>query len=76
MDAYTGQIILFAGNYEPQGWAFCDGRQLQINTYMALYSLIGTTYGGDGRTTFNLPDLRGRVAISQGRASRVRRRRN
>ncbi|MGW8338255.1 phage tail protein [Xanthomonas axonopodis pv. khayae] len=66
MDAYTGQIILFAGNYEPQGWAFCDGRQLQINTYMALYSLIGTTYGGDGRTTFNLPDLRGRVAISQG----------
>ncbi|MEA5125688.1 phage tail protein [Xanthomonas floridensis] len=66
MDAYTSQIILFAGNYEPEYWAFCDGRQLQINNYMALYSLIGTTYGGDGKTTFNLPDLRGRVAISQG----------
>ncbi|PPT99673.1 phage tail protein [Xanthomonas arboricola] len=66
MDAYIGQIILFAGDYEPQDWAFCDGRQLQITTYMALYSLIGTTYGGDGRTTFNLPDLRGRVAVSQG----------
>jgi len=66
MDAYTGQIILFAGNYEPEGWAFCDGRQLQLNTYMALYSLIGTTYGGDGKVTFNLPDLRGRVAVSQG----------
>ncbi len=66
MDAYTSQIILFAGNYEPEGWAFCDGRQLPINNYAALYSLIGTTYGGDGRTTFNLPDLRGRVAISQG----------
>ncbi|KAB7768845.1 phage tail protein [Xanthomonas maliensis] len=69
MDAYLGQIILFAGNYEPQGWAFCDGRQLQINNYMALYSLIGTTYGGDARTTFNLPDLRGRVAISQGQGA-------
>lgn len=66
MDAYTGQIILFAGDYQPEGWAFCDGRQLPIQTYAALYSLIGTTYGGDGRTTFNLPDLRGRVAISQG----------
>lgn len=66
MDAYIGQIILFAGNYEPKDWAFCDGRQLQINNNMALYSLIGTTYGGNGSTTFNLPDLRGRVAISQG----------
>ncbi|AVS73402.1 phage tail protein [Paracidovorax cattleyae] len=66
MEAYTGQIILFAGNYEPEGWAFCDGRQLQINSYQALYALIGTTYGGDARTTFNLPDLRGRLAIGQG----------
>ncbi|MBB5878174.1 tail fiber protein [Xanthomonas sp. 3498] len=66
MDAYTGQIILFAGNYEPQDWAFCDGRQLRINDYQALYALIGTTYGGDARVYFNLPDLRSRVAIGQG----------
>ena len=66
MDAYTGQIILFAGPYEPQGWAFCDGRTLQINDYQALYALIGVTYGGDARITFKLPDLRGRAAIGQG----------
>jgi microcystin-dependent protein len=66
MDAYTGQIILFAGTYEPPGWAFCDGRSLRINDYQALYALIGVTYGGDARTTFNLPDLRGRIAIGQG----------
>ncbi|MCC4619711.1 tail fiber protein [Xanthomonas cassavae CFBP 4642] len=66
MDAYIGQIIVFAGNYQPEGWAFCDGRQLLINDYPALYALIGATYGGDARTTFNLPDLRGRLAIGQG----------
>lgn len=66
MDAYTGQIILFASYFEPRNWAFCDGRQLLIKDYVALYSLIGTVYGGDGRITFNLPDLRSRVPIGQG----------
>ncbi|MBB5886423.1 phage tail protein [Xanthomonas sp. LMG 8992] len=66
MDAYIGQIILFASYFEPKNWAFCDGRQLLIKDYVALYSLIGTVYGGDGRTTFNLPDLRSRVPIGQG----------
>ncbi|WOS40496.1 phage tail protein [Xanthomonas rydalmerensis] len=66
MDAYTGQIILFASFFEPRNWAFCDGRSLPIKNYVALYSLIGTVYGGDGVTTFNLPDLRSRVPIGQG----------
>ncbi len=53
-------------NFAPQGWAFCNGQLLQISENTALFSLLGTTYGGDGRTTFALPDLRGRVAIHQG----------
>lgn len=65
---YVGEIMLFAGSYDPQGWEYCNGQLLNINDYQALYSLIGTTYGGDGQTTFALPDLRGRAPrhIGQG----------
>lgn len=66
MDAYTGQIILFAGNYVPDNWALCDGRALQSQQFPALFSLIGNLYGGNGQTTFCLPDLRGRVPVGQG----------
>jgi microcystin-dependent protein len=65
-DQYIGEIRAMACNFEPKGWAQCDGRTLQISQYQPLYTLIGTTYGGDGKTTFALPDLRGRCAISQG----------
>jgi microcystin-dependent protein len=65
-EAFVGQIVLFAGNFEPRGWAFCDGRILPIAQNTALFSLLGTTYGGDGRTTFALPDLRGRVPVGRG----------
>jgi microcystin-dependent protein len=54
---------MFAGNFAPQGWVLCDGRQLSISQYEALYTLLGTTYGGDGQQTFNVPDLRGRAPI-------------
>ena len=57
---------MFGGNFAPRGWAFCDGQILPINQNQALFSILGTTYGGDGRTTFGLPDLRGRVPIHQG----------
>lgn len=63
MESFLGQIILFAGNYAPDGWLPCLGQALNIAQYQALYSIIGTYYGGDGKTTFALPDLRGRVAI-------------
>ena len=63
MDPLLGQIIMFAGNFAPRGWAFCDGQLLAINQNTALFSILGTTYGGDGRTTFALPDLRGRTPI-------------
>ena len=66
MDAATGEIRLFAGNYAPQNWALCQGQTLPINGNEVLYSLIGTTFGGDGRTTFGLPDLRGRVIVNRG----------
>lgn len=66
MDPFIAQIVMFAGNFAPRGWAFCDGQLLQISQHTALFSLIGTTYGGDGRTTFALPDLRGRVPIHPG----------
>jgi len=62
----VGQIMLFGGNYAPRGWAFCDGQLLSISEYPTLYSVIGTYYGGDGTTTFGLPDLRGRAAIGAG----------
>ncbi|SOE20025.1 Microcystin-dependent protein [Spirosomataceae bacterium TFI 002] len=65
-DPFLGTVILFAGNFAPRGWTFCDGQLLSINQNQALFSILGTTYGGDGRTTFGLPDLRGRVAIGEG----------
>lgn len=68
-EAYIGEVRLFAGNYAPVGWAFCDGRLLAIGDNDALFSLIGTTYGGDGQTTFALPDLRGRLPMGQGAGS-------
>jgi microcystin-dependent protein len=63
---YIGEIRIFAGNFAPQGWAFCDGQVLAISDNDVLFNLIGTTYGGDGQSTFALPDLRGRVPIHQG----------
>jgi len=61
-----GEVRIFAGNFAPRGWAFCDGQLLSIAQNTALFSLLGTTYGGDGRTTFALPDLRGRAAVGTG----------
>lgn len=66
MEAYLGQIILFAGDYAPEGWVVCNGQLLSVNQYQALFSLIGTTYGGDGHNTFGIPDLRSRVPVGQG----------
>jgi microcystin-dependent protein len=66
MEPFIGQIIMFAGNFAPQGWAFCDGQLLSIAQNTALFSILGTTYGGNGQTTFGLPDLRGRVPIHPG----------
>jgi len=65
-DPFVGEIRLFAGNFAPQGWAFCDGQLLSIAQNTVLFDLIGTTYGGDGQTTYALPDLRGRVPVHQG----------
>ena len=61
-----GEVRLFAGNFPPRSWAFCNGDLLPINVYEALYTIIGTTYGGDGQTTFAVPDLRGRLPIGAG----------
>lgn len=66
---YIGEITLFTGNFAPVGWAFCDGKSLSIADNTTLYTLIGTTYGGDGQQSFNLPDLRGRLPIHQGRSN-------
>lgn len=66
---FIGEIRLFGGNFAPQGWAFCNGQLQAINDNTALFSLIGTTYGGDGQSTFALPDLRGRVPIHQGQGA-------
>src|SRR5437667_8115680 len=63
LEPFLGEIILVPYNFAPQGWAFCQGQLLPINQNTALFSILGTTYGGDGRTTFALPDLRGRTAI-------------
>ncbi|HEX2684207.1 MAG TPA: tail fiber protein [Ferruginibacter sp.] len=63
---YVGEIRMFAGNFNPAGWMFCDGSLLAISEYDTLFNLIGTTYGGDGQNTFALPDLRGRVLVHQG----------
>jgi microcystin-dependent protein len=65
-DPYIGQIQPFGFNFAPRSWAMCDGQLLPIAQYTALFSLFGTIYGGDGRTTFGLPDLRGRAALHMG----------
>ncbi|MBV8516269.1 MAG: phage tail protein [Acidobacteria bacterium] len=63
---YVGEIRMFAGNFAPAGWMFCEGQLLPISEYETLFNLIGTTYGGDGQSTFALPDLRGRIPLHQG----------
>lgn len=63
---YVGEIRMFAGNFAPAGWMFCEGQPLLISEYEVLFQLIGTTYGGDGQSTFVLPDMRGRIPIHQG----------
>ena len=63
---YLGEIRMFAGSYAPAGWMFCEGQLLPISEYQTLFNLIGTTYGGDGQSTFGLPDLRGRVPLHFG----------
>jgi microcystin-dependent protein len=66
MEGYIAEVRLFAGNFAPRGWAFCQGQILSIAQNTALYALLGTTYGGNGQTTYALPDLRGRVAVGPG----------
>jgi microcystin-dependent protein len=63
---FIGEIRMFGGNFAPAGWAFCSGQLMPISQNDALFSLIGTTYGGDGQSTFALPELRGRIPIHQG----------
>lgn len=63
---YVGEIRIFAGNFAPAGWMFCEGQLLPISEFETLFNLIGTTYGGDGQSTFALPDLRGRLPLHQG----------
>lgn len=66
MEPFIAQIVMFGGNFAPRGWAFCNGQLLSIAQFSALFSLVGTQYGGDGRTTFGLPDLRGRSPMHWG----------
>jgi len=66
MAAYVGEIRMFAGNFAPNGWMFCEGQQLPISENEVLFQLIGTTYGGDGEETFNLPNLQGRLPMHMG----------
>lgn len=68
-DQFVGEIRMFAGDFAPAGWAFCDGQLMAVSGNDMLFSLLGTTYGGDGRTTFALPDLRGRSPIHAGDGS-------
>lgn len=65
-EPFVGEIRMFAGNFAPRGWAFCDGQLLAVSQNDALFSLLGTVYGGDGRTTFGLPDMRGRLPLHAG----------
>lgn len=74
-EPYVGEIRMFAGNFAPRGWALCDGQLLAVSQNDALFSLLGTIYGGDGRTTFGLPDMRGRIPIHQGQGSGLSERR-
>lgn len=66
MEGYIGEIRLFAGDFAPNNWAFCDGATLQVSAKTALFAVIGVAFGGDGRTTFALPDMRGAVAVGVG----------
>ncbi len=66
MEPFIGQVMMFGGNFAPRGWAYCEGQLLAISSNSVLFSILGTIYGGDGRSTFALPDLRGRVAIQHG----------
>lgn len=66
-EPFIAEIIMFGGNFAPRSWAFCEGQLLPISQNQALFSLVGTIYGGDGRTTFALPDFRGRVPLHHGR---------
>jgi microcystin-dependent protein len=68
---YVGEIRMFAGNFAPAGWMFCEGQLLPISENDTLFMLIGTTYGGDGQSTFGLPDLRGRVPVHQGQGAGI-----
>jgi microcystin-dependent protein len=65
-EPFLGEIIMFAGNFAPRSWAFCQGQLLAISQNTALFAILGTTYGGNGQTTFALPDFRGRVPVGQG----------
>jgi microcystin-dependent protein len=65
-DPYLGEVRMFGGNFAPVGWLFCSGQLLSSSEYDALYTVLGTTYGGDGQNTFGLPDLRGRVPLHVG----------
>lgn len=66
MEGFIGEVKLFAGTFAPRGWAFCEGQLLSIQQYTALYSILGDQFGGDGRSTFGVPDLRGRVPVGVG----------
>lgn len=74
-EPYVGEIRMFAGNFAPRGWALCDGQLLAVSQNDALFSLLGTIYGGDGRTTFALPDMRGRIPLHQGQGPGLSQRR-
>ena len=69
VESFLGEVRLTAASFAPPGWTLCHGQSLPINQNAALFSLLGTTYGGDGRTTFGLPDLRGRTAVGAGQAA-------
>ncbi len=69
MDPFIGQICIFGFNYAPVGWAFCNGQQVSIQQNSALFALLGTTYGGNGISTFNLPNLQGRVPVHMGQGA-------
>jgi microcystin-dependent protein len=71
MEGYFGEIRLIAGTVAPKNWAFCDGSVIQVNANTALFALLGDTYGGDRRTMFNLPDLRGRLVIGAGQGGQT-----
>lgn len=69
MEGYISEIRMFAGNFAPRAWAFCNGQLMSISQYTAVFALLGTTFGGDGQTTFGLPDLRGRIPVHTGQGA-------